>query len=335
MNNTIKEIVEWFKHFDGEDVKIIGETIEMNMNIQLLQLPHLLGLHYMNPKTYSNNAKFILNKINKYTDEEIYSRINTYHGNRILQNVKNRVNTFKDFMENITDAKIVEMTHHNTKLKSKYLIINTDDGFTRHLALLESQVDQIYKIYFPETYLFQRNSNYYKESKILENVEKLLFYDEKNDLWRGGSFDYDKEQLLKKCTLNKVSYSPSEYKKIKSRIIYKKFNFIPLRGFNVFEKELSLQEISSYLEYDGMSTIGDDFYDITQDENDLYFNIETGNIYIPCHNGFQKYNIDVEKELISFFKTYQIQQEEDCQTHLELYSFEPLQQEKDESEIDL
>ncbi len=91
----------------------------------------------------------------------------------------------------------------------------------------------------------------------------------------------------------------------------------------------------SFLFYGGLFSKETDFYEITQDGNDLYFNIETGNIYIPCHNGFQKYNIDVEKELINFFKSHQIQQEEDCQTHLELYSFEPLQQEKDESEIDL
>ena len=88
----VQEILQWGKRIANLDLLI--ETNGMNFNIKIDRnvLPHLLGLHYVNPSIEGIRGIRLFNKVRKekLTDEEIYERINKNNPEQ-LDNVKNRI----------------------------------------------------------------------------------------------------------------------------------------------------------------------------------------------------------------------------------------------------
>ena len=136
MDFKAKETIEWYEQFDNTNLIIKNNFKDINIKILKDNLPHLLGLHYM----YSGNkippARVIAEEIKakNISDEEIFKNVKKYNPN-MLKSVKNRVRTFKEFLENFENGVIVEKTLA-TKMNVNYLIIQNKDNNFYHLGIL-------------------------------------------------------------------------------------------------------------------------------------------------------------------------------------------------------
>ena len=83
MSYKVQETFEWFEQFNKIDIKIKGETKEFNIELENKNLPHLLGLQYINSPSME-------------------------------ESVKSRIETFPEFMEN-EDFDIPKKTKVNNK----------------------------------------------------------------------------------------------------------------------------------------------------------------------------------------------------------------------------
>ena len=108
-----KETLLWSKNFDNINLKIISDTKEFNIKLNKENIPHLLGLQYINRRKRQETGIELYNKVigENLSDEEIYSNINKYHSKTDLINVRNRIETLKNFLENLDKARIVEQTN--------------------------------------------------------------------------------------------------------------------------------------------------------------------------------------------------------------------------------
>ena len=189
----VQEILQWGKRIANIDLLI--ETNGMNFTVKIDRnvLPHLLGLHYTNPSNGAINGIRLFNKVRKekLTDEEIYEKINNNNPEQ-LENVKNRIYYFKEFMFNLDKAKIVEMTNPQTKIKSHHLILQSVDEKYLQLGIAKGDISD----YF-ETFLVRKNDDYFHETTVSEEVTGIYRYDEECNLIP-FSFDPVKAEKLEK-----------------------------------------------------------------------------------------------------------------------------------------
>ena len=189
----VQEILQWGKRIANLDLLI--ETNGMNFNIKIDRnvLPHLLGLHYVNPSSEGIRGIRLFNKVRKekLTDEEIYERINKNNPEQ-LDNVKNRIHYFKEFMYNLDKAKIVEMTNPTTKIKSHHLFLQSADEKYLQLGIAKGEVAD-----YLETFLISATDFYFSDSEINEEVTGIYRYDEECNLIP-FSFDPVKAEKLEK-----------------------------------------------------------------------------------------------------------------------------------------
>ena len=76
MPYKVQETFEWFEQFNKISIKIKGETKEFNIELENKNLPHLLGLQYIN--STKNDVAMLKGrrlynyiKFNKLSDEKI------------------------------------------------------------------------------------------------------------------------------------------------------------------------------------------------------------------------------------------------------------------------
>ena len=201
MDFKAKETIEWYEQFDNTNLIIKNNFKDINIKILKDNLPHLLGLHYM----YSGNkippARVIAEEIKakNISDEEIF---------------KNRVRTFKEFLENFENGVILENTKEDTNINSTLFVIKTKDKKIMHLGIKEisgvimlenySEMNQKEMRGIFETYFLRNNDKFTQNSKIHESITEISRYDEKLKEYLPFSFDNQRNQeLLKKYYLKK------------------------------------------------------------------------------------------------------------------------------------
>lgn len=286
--SKLKEIFTWWNNFDSKDIVIKSESKEFNVKITKESLSHLLGLHYLRLNKKSREIyDMVLN--DELTTDDVHS---TIVDEKVKLNVTQRIDTFKDFMENLDKAYIVEKTHNNTKLKSQYLAIDEIDGYSRHLGLfatggidsiIEYGVDKINDTVL-ETYIVQDNDNYYQQTTLKEPVEEILFYDEYVGEYRAGSFNLEKdrqEELLIALKNEIIKYCNREYEEE-----YK------LEDFNKHFPDLTKVDIA-------YTTTEDEKHNIQFSMNlkDLIYTSYVDDVAISEYNLLEKYEGDRKRAL--------------------------------------
>ena len=215
MDFKAKETIKWYEQFDNTNLIIKNNFKDINIKILKDNLPHLLGLHYM----YSGNkippARVIAEEIKakNISDEEIFKNVKKHNFN-MLKSVKNRVRTFKEFLENFENGVILENTKEDTNINSTLFVIKTKDKKIMHLGIKEisgvimlenySEMNQKEMRGIFETYFLRNNDKFTQNSKIHESITEISRYDEKLKEYLPFSFDNQRNQeLLKKYYLKK------------------------------------------------------------------------------------------------------------------------------------
>ena len=201
MEFKVKETIKWYDQFDNTNLIIRNNFKDINIKILKDNLPHLLGLHYMYPGNKIPSARIIAEEIRtkNISDEEILKNVKKYNPN-MLKSVKNRVNTFKEFLENFENGVILE----NTNINSTLFVIKTKDKKIMHLGIKEisgvtmlenySEMNQEEMRGIFETYFLRNNDKFTQNSKIHENITRISRYDEKEKQYISFSFDEEKNK---------------------------------------------------------------------------------------------------------------------------------------------
>ncbi len=203
MSYKIQETFEWFEQFNKIDIKIKGETKEFNIELENKNLPHLLGLQYIN--STKNDVVMLKGrrlynyiKFNKLSDEEILEKIKN-NSPSMEESVKSRIETFQEFMENIEKSYILEKTYLNTTIKSNYLIVQSKGEEFLHLGVKQNQIASFdiipKKDSWLETYFSRDDIKYFQNSKIIEEVKGLYKYN--NEKERFETFTFNDKRIEK------------------------------------------------------------------------------------------------------------------------------------------
>ena len=190
----IQNLIRYFKRFNKEVIKIEGETKEFNLVLLNGNFAHLMGLHYMYKEPNEVYGGKVIGDIEKLklSDQDIYSRIET-NNIKILDKVKDRIESIKYILENLEKTTIVEKTSNtdNSDLKSNYLMIKMKDNKYLQLGVvhLEGHSD-----YF-ETYLINNDNYHFKDTVIEEGVKGI--WRETEEGYEPFSFNKVKNDMLK------------------------------------------------------------------------------------------------------------------------------------------
>lgn len=187
MTKNIQHIMDWYRQFNKSDILIKSKTHEFEIGINDRQLPHLLGLHYVS-RSYLRGSK-LYNHVKRLSDEEIFKRIEENHPDK-LNMVKDRVQYFRYFMENLENAYLYEQSHSGSKIKSDFLLVDMEDGSYLHLGIGNNGLED-----YLETFIVHHDDTYVKESQIKEQVEGLYRLDELM-IPVPFSFDLEKNRIL-------------------------------------------------------------------------------------------------------------------------------------------
>jgi len=182
MEFKVKETIKWYEQFDNTNLIIRNNFKDINIKILKDNLPHLLGLHYMYPGNKIPPARIIAEEIRtkNISDEKILKNVKKYNPN-MLKSVKNRVNTFQEFLENFEN----EIMH---------LGIKEISGVTMLENYSEMNQKEMRGIF--ETYFLRNNDKFTQNSKIHENIIGISRYDEKEKQYISFSFDEEKNKKL-------------------------------------------------------------------------------------------------------------------------------------------
>ena len=189
MAHKVQKIFEWFKQFNKIDIKIQGETKEFDIELGNKYLPHLLGLQYMNDSSSSIRGYALYKYIekNNFSDKEILEKVKN-NNPHMEEAVKNRIETFQEFMENIENAFIVERSipDSKTNIKSNYFIVQSKGNDFLHLGIKQENIGSFISEFditpkkdsWLETYFSRNNITYFQDSKIIEEIKGLYKYNE-------------------------------------------------------------------------------------------------------------------------------------------------------------
>lgn len=178
MENKVQEIIKWWNKFNNMNIKISGIKKEFYLSLSKQILPHLLGLHYINSNKESLKGIRLYNHIkkNRISDRELYSLIQK-HNPDYLDNVRDRITNFKAFMENLENGRIVEMTNSNTRIKSNYLIVQTEDNYIMQLGVKDIGYEDVF-----ETFFIRQDNDYFKNTSLNEPIISIQRYNENGEL---------------------------------------------------------------------------------------------------------------------------------------------------------
>ena len=206
MAHKVQKIFEWFKQFNKIDIKIQGETKEFDIELGNKYLPHLLGLQYMNDSSSSIRGYALYKYIekNNFSDKEILEKVKN-NNPRMEEAVKNRIETFQEFMENIENAFIVERSipDSKTNIKSNYFIVQSKGNDFLHLGIKQENIGSFISEFditpkkdsWLETYFSRNNITYFQDSKIIEEIKGLYKYNEEKE--RFESFTFNDKKIEK------------------------------------------------------------------------------------------------------------------------------------------
>lgn len=178
MENKVQEIIKWWNKFNNMNIKISGIKKEFYLSLNKQILPHLLGLHYINSNNESLKGIRLYNHIkkNRISDRELYSLIQK-HNPDYLDNMRDRITNFKAFMENLENGRIVEMTNPNTRIKSNFLIVQTENRHIMQLGIKDLGYEDVF-----ETFFVRQDDEYFKDTSLNEPIISIERYNENGEL---------------------------------------------------------------------------------------------------------------------------------------------------------
>lgn len=229
-SEKVKEIFEWYHQYNNNDIKIKAEEKEFYININDRALPHLLGLQYILNSSEKIRGRKLYEHIRNQnmSDQEIYDLVSLNNEDK-LNDVVNRINTFKEFMKNLDKGYILEQTNPHTQIKSQYLVVQSKDNLFLHLGIKEEidgdrivdfKVDDKTKEIL-ETYFARGDIKYFENSKIFEKIEAIERYEEKEKEYIPFSFDEEKNKILLKDYYKNKEQFKNEKDETKSEEIKK------------------------------------------------------------------------------------------------------------------
>lgn len=225
MAHKVQKIFEWFKQFNKIDIKIKGETKEFDIELGNKYLPHLLGLQYMNDSSSSIRGYALYKYIekNNFSDKEILEKVKN-NNPHMEEAVKNRIETFQEFMENIENAFIVERSipDSKTNIKSNYFIVQSKGNDFLHLGIKQENIGSFISEFditpkkdsWLETYFSRNNITYFQDSKIIEEIKGLYKYNEDKQEFEKFAFTGKEIKYEKENNLENVSTKIREKKKV-------------------------------------------------------------------------------------------------------------------------
>ena len=225
MAHKVQKIFEWFKQFNKIDIKIQGETKEFDIELGNKYLAHLLGLQYMNDSSSSIRGYALYKYIekNNFSDKEILEKVKN-NNPRMEEAVKNRIETFQEFMENIENAFIVERSipDSKTNIKSNYFIVQSKGNDFLHLGIKQENIGSFISEFditpkkdsWLETYFSRNNITYFQDSKIIEEIKGLYKYNEDKQEFEKFAFTGKEIKYEKENNLENVSTKIREKKKV-------------------------------------------------------------------------------------------------------------------------
>jgi hypothetical protein len=225
MAHKVQKIFEWFKQFNKIDIKIQGETKEFDIELGNKYLPHLLGLQYMNDSSSSIRGYALYKYIekNNFSDKEILEKVKN-NNPHMEEAVKNRIETFQEFMENIENAFIVERSipDSKTNIKSNYFIVQSKGNDFLHLGIKQENIGSFISEFditpkkdsWLETYFSRNNITYFQDSKIIEQIKGLYKYNEDKQEFEKFAFTGKEIKYEKENNLENVSTKIREKKKV-------------------------------------------------------------------------------------------------------------------------
>ncbi len=205
MSYTVINIIKWYEQFDNNIIRISFNKEFLYVDVNKSALPHLLGLQYCEFKEQGKilRGKHLINYIlkNKLDDLLIFDKIKK-NNPKMIEAVEKRIFTFVEFMKNLENGVIVDMTKTTSSIKSKILIIQNKDGKYLHLGIKEDEkgfeFDSLFisdKHIF-ETYFLRDKNDYFLNSINEFKINSLEIYDFENDKFLPFSFDEEKNQKL-------------------------------------------------------------------------------------------------------------------------------------------
>ena len=193
MKCYVMDIIKEFTIYDGSKLLICSENCNIEMNFNIASIPHILGLHYMQKNYRQTTGYRILDYLqkNNLNDNEILEKVR--NSNLVqVDNVKNRIHYFKEFMYNLDKASIVEVTNPKTKIKSHHFILHSLDEKYLQLGIARGDASD-----YLETFLVSSNDVFFRDTTINEAITGIYRYDEDNNLIP-FSFDTEKAEKLEK-----------------------------------------------------------------------------------------------------------------------------------------
>lgn len=205
----VLNILDKMKKFDKKDIIIKGKNKEFDILLRKEGIPHLLGLQYSTEENLrgSKLLKYIVE--NKFSDNQILKLVNKNYGELQEKKVKNRIETFENFMNNLEKGIIVEKTL-KSKMFVNYLIIEKENDDFLHLGILSGDNGALLEEYedlskeekdILKTYFVEDNIDYFNKTKVNERVQEIYQYDDEYNLIP-FSFDEKKQEILDKAWEN-------------------------------------------------------------------------------------------------------------------------------------
>lgn len=208
----VQEIFEWFKQFDKEEIKILGESKSFELILKNRNLPHLLGLQYINNiekiKYIKGQELYNYIKNKNFSDQDIFKLIEEKNKN-FLSAAKDRIDSLKKFLENLEDGIIVERTYYTekTKIKSNFLIVQTNEDYIYHLGINQGKIEDSIEEFnvlkrgnssntYLETYFIRDDKKYFENSKIAEKIKGLYRYNEEIEKYEEFTFKHNYENKI-------------------------------------------------------------------------------------------------------------------------------------------
>jgi len=208
--NEVQGLMKWWGVHSQKTINIKSKNHSFDLKILKTRLPHLLGLHYMKEDPKNVTGIDLLNEIydKNLKNKDIFKNIKANQNDLVLFKVKNRILNFKNFMENLENAEIVENTSKNMN-KIKYFIITPNKNNNYFMLGIGNNGKENYI----GTFILD-SDRYFKGSKR-EKVEKIYRYKHSKSKEKiAFSFDNEKLENERNKILQKVRQNGWELEKL-------------------------------------------------------------------------------------------------------------------------
>ena len=182
----IKNIMDWWKHFNNIDIEVKTESSLLFIKLNDELLPHLLGLQYINRKRGTYIGRRLYNYCYGKSDRELFELVKQ-NNLQMLQSVSDRVDTFQYFMEHLQEGMLVENTKEGTAIRSQHFIVEYENNKILHLGLLNVAGEDALVDYGVidkklETYIIAKDNKYFSKTHQIEKIQSIEKYNERGEL---------------------------------------------------------------------------------------------------------------------------------------------------------